>query len=1010
MAAPAEPTAAPAAADDDDKEEEGFASSGLLAESVNKDEWKGIEASLSHQKKTVQEMLKRACSQIRTKGELTLDDSNGKFLGDMLPEMADFSAWCYKVPSPLHRAATQPAPRALATSPPARSAPARHQPLSPPRVLACSPAAPAPSARQEHIRPKLLSLSLPLPDEEAADDKKKKGGGGGKKGGGGGKKGGDKIPAKTQIKIDNVMRIMAGESAKDKGKKGVQVGDKAIGWLEALEAGKNLVVDAPWELQLAKEMGNAAALLNKKKTVEGEKDTEESRFRSVRNLADAVVVYETQYKLRFFGKDDSKDVPPMQILDDARHTLTELKKKVKFTVDKCMRKHPALLSSSEFKKRHASKFLQPYNSQTQTLQSLIKPGPRLVLLRSPPDTGKTSLAAALPELFPDLKVVFCCLARRVNLEVAQTLYNMGIPFAWVHNNNVTCSWLCGLRGASTSNSIAQMEEKLRLGVEKIQETTGGLGNSRVRKRRVQVIRAPKMFVTDVASCAWLSRQFDAQKTLLMIDEPTMGADQGDGEAMSATSLTGNMVKGMLDGPHKMIWSSATLPAMAEIPTPVSHFKTRFGVGNEHVDELVSMQLNVGVLLVKANGQVALPHAMCAADGESGAGAQTAALNDFVGRLKTEPLLVKAYTAQALVAMQDRLEEDDVAALVKEAGYAVKPIDEYFADLSRLSHSSLRSYALEILEQMAKTKHDGLIKAFCTSSSKKANAMFPPFSAAKLLLDNACYFPGMTLTVSHNPMAQIGETAEALVKEMPSLKKLGKEMEAAEAAVEKQLAAVRKEAEKVKGGEDRVEEIVAAKLRDMNIVSTGSLKIPEHCVVNSRAHMRKYNDEKSVGDYDASFFRNLPTQSNFKAVAQLSVDEKWQMLLLSGVAAHMPLEPALNPAGDTGYTNYVAEQMEKGALAVCGVTKDFTYGANVPCTSVLVDKDFLAKHSANTLRQFIGRVARTGLAPYGVAQFEDDSFLPKMCGKTDDQEAACMEATAKVLLAAPTAEAPAAAEE
>ena len=78
---------------------------------------------------------------------------------------------------------------------------------------------------------------------------------------------------------------------------------------------------------------------------------------------------------------------------------------------------------------------------------------------------------------------------------------------------------------------------------------------------------------------------------------------------------------------------------------------------------------------------------------------------------------------------------------------------------------------------------------------------------------------MTLTVSTDPKTQIMETSEALVKEMPSLKKLGKEMEAAEAAVEKQLAAVRKEAEKVKGGEDRVEEIIAAKLRDMNLATT-----------------------------------------------------------------------------------------------------------------------------------------------------------------------------------------------
>ena len=212
---------------------------------------------------------------------------------------------------------------------------------------------------------------------------------------------------------------------------------------------------------------------------------------------------------------------------------------------------------------------------------------------------------------------------------------------------------------------------------------------------------------------------------------------------------------------------------------------------------------------------------------------------------------------------------------------------------------------------------------------------------------------MTLTVSSNPMEQIEQTSNALVKEMPSLKALGKDLAAQEAAVEKQLAAVRKEAEKVKGGEDRVEEIIAAKMRDMNVASVGAIKIPEHCIVNSRAHMSKYCKEKNlIGDYDGAFFRNLPSQSEFKKVRALLVDanpkphpnpnpnpspnpspsphpnqvhallvdEKWQMLLLSGVAAHVPLEPALNPQGDTSYTNYVAEQMEKGALAVCGVTK------------------------------------------------------------------------------------------
>jgi len=153
----------PPEADPDAPEAEGFGASDLLMDSVNKMEWKNIEAALTYQKKNVAEMLRRACSQIRVKGEMQLDDSNGKFLSDMLHEMDDFASWCYK----------------------------------------------------EHIRPKLQKLPLDLPEDLliAADPKAKKKGGGGKGGGKGGKKE-EKIPAKTQIKIDNVMRIMNGEAAK----------------------------------------------------------------------------------------------------------------------------------------------------------------------------------------------------------------------------------------------------------------------------------------------------------------------------------------------------------------------------------------------------------------------------------------------------------------------------------------------------------------------------------------------------------------------------------------------------------------------------------------------------------------------------------------------------------------------------------------------------------------------------------------------------------------------------
>eukprot|EP00966_Prymnesium_polylepis_P019317 445604-Prymnesium_polylepis.1 len=48
---------------------------------------------------------------------------------------------------------------------------------------------------------------------------------------------------------------------------------------------------------------------------------------------------------------------------------------------------------------------------------------------------------------------------------------------------------------------------------------------------------------------------------------------------------------------------------------------------------------------------------------------------------------------------------------------------------------------------------------------------------------------------------------------------------------------------------------------MNVSDSATvLKIPEHCVVNSRGHMRKYNAKLSLDDYDASFFRASPNQA------------------------------------------------------------------------------------------------------------------------------------------------------
>jgi hypothetical protein len=873
--------------EDEDSDDE---SAAMLLASVTKDEWKTIEGALAPNRKAVCEMLTRVSTQIRVAAEkpadggkkvekakapeVTFDENIGRFLGDMLPEMDGFADWIYA----------------------------------------------------NHIRPKLESMQLDLPADSAAADKDDKDDKGGGKKGGGGKKEKPvkevKISAKVQIKLDNIVRIMQGESAqtsKMATKRG-SLGDRSIGWLEGLQPERPLAADAPWELQLAREMAAAGGLLRK----ELKEIPKSLGFGAIRNLSDAIMTYEAQYRLRF-DEDALKKVSQGRMLADARHVLAKVKDAVAFEADECLRSHAHLLSSSDFRRKHASKFLQPYPTQLSLFKQLLQPGPQLVLLRSPPDTGKTSIAPTLAELFPEHRVVFCCLARRVNLEVAQILYNQGIPFAWVHNNMITCSWLCGLRGASTSASIEQMEQKLRDGVERQEES-----KLRMRKRRAPMpLRPPRMFVTDVASSAWLLKQLDAANTCMMLDEPTMGSDQSGGEAQPDESITGAMVAA-LASPCKTVWCSATLPAAALLPSAVSAWERRMAPlckpgAPPSVEEIVSMQLNVGSLLVRPNGRIAAPHQLCSTAAE---------LRELVRRIRTEPLLLKAYTSQAVVDLSERLGRS--AAELAAAGVKVRALNEAFSDPSQLTHASIREYAMSALDALHAANNDELVAAVCSTrgdGDMSGPPPFPPFDASALLTSTARHFMGMTLTVSTKPTAQLEATADELVGEMPSLKDLSKEVELHEANLERQLAAVRKEVEKAaKGAPDRMEEMMAQRMRELDL-SVGiekALQLPEHTIVNSKAHIRHYAAKAGLAEKDAdalikaidpAFFRHMPKQSELVRISNdLLVDDRWKMLLLAGVGAHAPHSAAVNPQGNTSYTHYVSEQMEKGALAVCAVTK------------------------------------------------------------------------------------------
>lgn len=125
-----------------------------------------------------------------------------------------------------------------------------------------------------------------------------------------------------------------------------------------------------------------------------------------------------------------------------------------------------------------------------------------------------------------------------------------------------------------------------------------------------------------------------------------------------------------------------------------------------------------------------------------------------------------------------------------------------------------------------------------------------------------------------------------------------------------------------------------------------------------------------------------------------MDERWQMLALAGAGA---FDPKLNAdAGNPVYTQWVHEQMTLKKLACVTAGKEFTWGANVPASTVVVTKAFGESTSVAGMLQYVGRAARRGLTTHGQAVFEREEDLDRIFASPDglSTEALTMERFAK----------------
>lgn len=458
---------------------------------------------------------------------------------------------------------------------------------------------------------------------------------------------------------------------------------------------------------------------------------------------------------------------------------------------------------------------------------------------------------------------------------------------------------------------------------------------------------------DTASCAWLLRQLDPNRTLLVVDEPPMGSDRFPKQPTD-NPLSCAMIQAMMTPMYKTLWMSATLPRANALPTLVNSFLDRFLLPrdkqNDHVKECFSTELDRGALMCGPSGHVAFPHTKCRTAEE---------LKKLVIRLPGDPLVMKSYTERALASLLLRWQVLKKEGKIQDGCLKnLQPPEVKFSDLSELNHASIRGYALEFLEAVANEGVDELVVSFCEAREEAEKRTFPEFSMSEILFSNAYAYPGLTLVADDDAGGQLLRMTERLQQQFPKASDIEDDIKAQEASAAKQ-------------------EKFAEEGEQMETQQT-RLKFSADLVIQSEAFLKRWCPNRP--ENSPTLLRILPTVKEFMAIKELPVDERMQMLALSGAGSVDPKLDA-DPANPV-YTQWVHDSMTMNKLACVTAGKEFTWGANVPASTVVVTKSFAEHTSVAGMLQYVGRAARRGLTTHGQAIFERDEDLDRIFSTPD----------------------------
>ena len=591
----------------------------------------------------------------------------------------------------------------------------------------------------------------------------------------------------------------------------------------------------------------------------------------------------------------------------------------------------------------------PTSNTSNTLTTKKEPSSKLVLYIAPTATGKTMSPLGLSEQY---RVIFVCAARHVGLALAKSAVSVEKKVAFAFGCECTedirlhyYSSSSFVRNESTGQYI-----KYKNGMRKTDHSVGD---------KVEIM------ICDIQSYEYamyyMLAHNDKQNIITFWDEPTIGLDYEthDNHNLIQKVWSVNLIP-------NVILSSATLPKQEELHHVIRDFHMRFENGS--ILTVNSNDCKKTIPLIDSSGKKVMPHMMITNMSE---------LRAIVSHCQDYTTLMRYMDLHEIgkfvkFAHKKRMINSEPLTMT-----------EYFTSVKDVSMIKLKTYYLEILQQLTEVQvtemkeyfeeneefyigYDNVEENSQTNQTNKNAGMFITTKDAYTLTD------GPTIFITKSPTT-IGKfcvqqsnipasTLDGLMETITFNTKIGKKVEKLEKSIEDKMT--RNETNKddgksEKGSKQKESNEVKQLERELEALTSllKTVKLDSKFMPNTLHHLNKWivseTLRKSIDKSPSQPFKATIEESHVKSIMELAnVEPLWKLLLIMGIGM---FSKDVAPE----YLEIMKTLAEKQHLYLIIASDDYIYGTNYQFCHGYVSKD-LSNMTQEKLIQALGRVGRNNI--------------------------------------------------